>query len=178
MAQLAPSVMQPRCPHYTALSNERYGHGKRLVSCGCIVCSGACDCTAHSYSYAAKRRGTIRPWTKFVLRMQPWFLVDGWESRRGPTRTLGVVDHWKLVKDSTTPDWYYYHERSLTGTTEYKNYRWAFYRHYDPCCPCLRVFRKYPGENWTYVCCACFRRLPGYAASSEESRRANSESQP
>lgn len=90
----------------------------------------------------------------------------------------GIVEHWALVKDREDCNFYYYHEHSLTGPTDFPCFQWAFCRHHDPCNPCLRVYRRYPHENWTYVCCACFSKVSSYSTESTNDRRANATSSP
>lgn len=83
----------------------------------------------------------------------------------------GIVEHWALIKDGASPNYYYYHEHSLTGNTDWPTFRWRFYRHFDPCCPCIEVYRKYPSDHdWTYVCCASVTFEPPYAEATKEMR--------
>jgi hypothetical protein len=86
----------------------------------------------------------------------------------------GIVEHWALAQDNATPDWYYYHEKSLDGTVDFPNYQWRFYRHFDPAHPMVGVYRKYPGDNnqWVYVCTACLNLPPKDALATTESRSA------
>jgi hypothetical protein len=83
-----------------------------------------------------------------------------------------IVEHWSLVYDGSDSHFYYYHEREPSG--DFGRYRWAFRRGYNPCRPCVAVWRSYPYApdygRWTYVCSACPTYLSPQAASTTESR--------
>jgi hypothetical protein len=90
----------------------------------------------------------------------------------------GLVEHWAMVQDNSTPDWYYYHEKSLDGSVDFPDFKWRFYRYYNPSDPTVGVERKYPSDSsWTHVCNACLTILPANAIATKESRKSSTSDQ-